>query len=522
MYTDKHSLRFHFFGGPIEDGLAYGGLPKLVNDDPNLRRKNYSYWELDSTGKKLGYTIERRSDEIENFNQPHFELLHQYKLNRYVHLNNNLFYIRGYGFFDYDGSWGTAAYYRLTPEYGYDVTDIPSNALIRAYVDNKQFGWLPQLSLNMDWGEFIIGAELRRHQSLHWGRLQKGSGLPDEVVGDGARRYYEYKGAKDIASLYFHQNYKFRENINLTGDLQYAYKKYKLYDEKYLNNEFKVPYHFLNPRIGVNYNITSNLNGYLSISNTTREPRLKNFYDAAEASTPESWGAVTPQFELNEDGSYNFDEPLVDPETLTGIELGVDYQSLRFNGSANVYLMDFRDEIIKQGAVDRFGQPITGNADRTLHQGVELSGKFQILPQLSLSGNATYSRNELTDYTVFEDDTSFNLDGNHIAGFPDFLSNLRLTYQWRGTYASIDMRHSGKFYTDNFENKANRVDAYTIFNLSIRQELDRFGLNGFVIQAKINNLLNKKYLAHGEGSDFFPAATRNAFINIQYMLGSYK
>ena len=88
-----------------------------------------------------------------------------------------------------------------------------------------------------------------------------------------------------------------------------AEKKYKLYDEDFLNNEFEISYHFLNPRIGINYNINSNLNTYLSISNTTREPRLKNFYDAAEASTPESWGAVIPQFELNEDSSYNYDKP---------------------------------------------------------------------------------------------------------------------------------------------------------------------------------------------------------------------
>ncbi|MBN1406775.1 MAG: TonB-dependent receptor, partial [Calditrichaceae bacterium] len=426
----------------------------------------------------------------------------------------------GYGFFDYDGSWATnnPEYFRLTPEFGYSVDTIPSNALIRAYVNNKQLGWLPQLSINGSWGEFTLGGEFRAHRSLHWGRLQKGSGLPDDLVGNNARHYYQYKGAKYIASFYYHQVYKYRKNINLTSDLQYVYQKYKLYDEKFLNNEFEIPYHFLNPRIGINYNISSSWHSYLSISNTTREPRLKNFYDAAEASTPESWGPVVPQFEMSSDSVYNFNKPLVQPETLTGIELGLGYQSAVFKGNVNLYSMSFRNEIIKKGGVDRFGQPITGNAENTLHQGVEAAGQLQVLPQISLSGNITYSHNELVSYTVFDSDTSIMLDGNRIAGFPDLLGNLRLTYNWQGTYASLDLRYSGKYYTDNFENEKNTVDAYTVFNLSLRQDLSLIGLQEAAIQLKINNLLDKKYLAHGEGAAFFPAATRNWFVNLQYKL----
>ncbi|MEJ2542761.1 MAG: TonB-dependent receptor [Calditrichaceae bacterium] len=518
MYTQKHHLRFHFFGGPIEDGLAYEGLPKLVNENSKLRQKNYSYWELNASADSILYAAERRKDEIENFNQPHFELLYDYRISPQATLKNNLFFILGYGFFDYDGSWGDPEYFRLTPEFGYSVDSIPSDALIRAYVNNKQLGWLPQLTVESDWGQFTLGGEFRAHRSLHWGRLQKGTGLSDNIVGNNARHYYEYKGAKLIASVYYHQVYKYRKNINLTSDLQYAYKRYKLYDEKFLNNDFEIPYHFLNPRIGINYNINSNLHTYLSVSNTTREPRLKNFYDAAEASTPESWGPIVPQFELNSDSSFNFDKPLVKPETLTGLELGVGYHSNAFHGTVNLYLMNFKNEIIKKGGVDRFGQPITGNAERTLHQGVEVSGRLQVLPQISLSGNMSYSRNELVDYTVYDYDNSITLDGNRIAGFPDLISNLRLTYNWLGTYAALDMGYSGKYYTDNFENEQNTVDAYTVFNLSLRQELSLIGLRGVAVQLKINNLLDKKYLSHGEGDAFFPAATRNWFVNLQYKL----
>jgi iron complex outermembrane receptor protein len=501
-YAKRSNVRVHFYGGPIKDGLAYLGVPKNFNGDDEMRRSNF-----------LG------SREIENFNQPHLELIHEYKISPKLTLNNNAFFIRGYGFFDYDGSWGTPAYFRLTPEFGFNVQEIPGDALIRAYVDNKQVGWLPQLNWRHKSGELVAGAELRRHRSLHWGRLQEGSGLPAEVAGNNARRYYEYKGGKDIASVYLRETLRLRPDLYAVVDLQYAYKRYKLFDEQFLNTEFTVPYSFLNPRFGLNYNLSERVNLYTNLSRTTREPRLKNIYDAAEASTPADWGAVLPQFELNPDGSYNFDTPLVKPEKLTDFELGVGLRTGSVRAAANVYYMDFRDEIIKKGGLDRFGQPVTGNADHTVHQGLELSGEVQILPQLSLAGNFLASKNELKSYRVFgSGGEEMILDGNPIAGFPNSLGNLRFTYSWQGLYASLILKYVGKQYTDNFKNDENSVDAYEVLNLSMRYDLRKLGLKGLILQARVNNLLNKKYLAHGEGTDFFPAATRNGFVSVQYAL----
>ncbi len=518
-YTDDSSLRLHFYGGPIEDGLVYNGIPKFYNDDADLRRVNWSFFSTDDDTNKVTFFSERRDDEIENFNQPHLELLHEWQLSDNLILQNNFFYIKGYGFFDYDGFWGTPAYFRIDSSFGYDDLSVPENALIRAYVDNDQVGWLPQLTIKNPDGDIIVGAELRYHRSLHWGRLQKGSGLPDELVGDGARRYYEYKGGKDVASVYYHQNYKWQKDFIVQADLQYAFKQYHLFDEKFIGTDFTVPYHFINPRIGVNYNLSPTDNAYFSIYSTTREPRLKNLYDAAEASTPESWGAVTPQFELNPDGSYNFDKPLVEPETLTGIEFGYSYRTSRFSMTGNLYLMDFRNEIVPKGDLDRFGQPRTGNADRTRHYGVELSGNVTLTPRLSIYGNATFSQNELTDYSVFDDDgNEIELDGNTITGFPNTLANLRLTYTWRELYASLGAKYVGKQYTDNFENEKFSVDPYTVLDLSVNYGLNALGLDGVSLQGRVSNLLNSKYLSYGIGNEFFPAATRHYFMALKYEL----
>ncbi|MCB0282624.1 MAG: TonB-dependent receptor [Calditrichaeota bacterium] len=518
-YTNESSLRIHFYGAPIEDGLVYNGLPKFFNTDASLRRKNWSYFGLNSNADSVEYFGERRRDEVEKFNQPHLEILHQIQINPQMTLDNCLFYTRGYGYFDYDGSWATPEYFRLTPEFGFAVDEIPANALIRAYVDNKQFGWLPQLSIKSNDDQMILGGELRVHRSLHWGRIQKADGLPEAVVGSGARRYYEYHGGKDVASVYFHHNHQWFQNVILQTDLQYTFKQYHLFDEQFIGTEFTVPYNFVNPRIGLRYDITPESNGYFSIYSTKREPRLKNLYDAAEASTPASWGAVIPQFELNDDGSYNFDKPLVKPETLTGIELGYGYNDNTFGGTINFYYMDFRDEIVKAGGIDRFGQPITGNAERSRHYGTELEGRYLLTQALSLSGNASISRNELVSYREYSSDGTFvKLDGNPIAGFPDLLGNIRITYHWQNIFASLSARYIGEAYTDNYKNEKNKRDTFTLINMEAQYSLNDLGAPFASLQFRINNLLNTKYMSHGEGQEFFPGATRNFYTALKITL----
>jgi iron complex outermembrane receptor protein len=533
MYTQKNSLRLHFYGGPIKDGLAYGGLPKLVNNDLKLRRKNYSYWELDSTGSSIDYAAERRDDEIENFNQPHIELIHEFEITPTIKLNNTLFGIRGYGFYDYDGSWAPMSYFRITPEYGFDLNgEDPENVyvgdlLIRAYVDNKQVGWMPQLQWAFSNGKLITGGEFRIHRSLHWGRIQKGSeDLPPAVSGDysglnyiAKRRYYEYKGAKDIFSPYIHLISYITPNLKMIYDIQYVYNKYRLYDEKFIGNDFLIKYHFINPRFGINFKI-SNLDIFTSYAITTREPRLKNFYDAAEASTPASWGAVAPQFELFPDGTYNFKKPLVKPETLNDFEIGVTYQYRSWKVCGNYFYMSFADEIIKKGQLDRFGQPITGNADKTLHQGVELAVQGNLTKEFSLMGNLTTSKNELKRYSIFDyAGNEIKLDGNPIAGFPNLLANLRIDYGYKGFQLSLGMQHVGKQYTDNFKDEKNTVEPYTVYNGTIGYQF-KPGLSkiNIFLQLFIRNIFDKLYIMHGESDEFFPAAERNIFFNVKFSM----
>jgi iron complex outermembrane recepter protein len=505
-YDETMTTQLNFYGGPVADGLAYYGIPKEYVGDRQKRKTNPIM----------------RNEEIENFSQPHYELLHEWQLGKSVTLNNTLFFIEGKGFFDYDGSWAPYSYYRIAPQYGFAVNGDPDTlylpgALIRATVHNRQYGWLPRLTLEHGNGQLITGAEVRIHRSEHFGELQWSQELPEDVPRD--YRYYDYNGAKDIISWYAHEIYRLRPDLTVMLDLQYVYNRYRLFDEKFVGTNFSVPYHFVNPRVGLNYNFDAQWNTYLSLAYTSREPRLKNLYDAAEASTPPSWGAVVPQFALDATGGFDFSRPLVKPESLFNIELGAGYRSDVVALTANLYWMEFTDEIVKSGQVDRFGQPITGNADRTRHLGLEVSARAQLLNGVDVRMNATVSRNRFVRHTDYSTGTPVLLNDNPIAGFPDLLVNARITWIAGDAVISMSGRYVGKQYTDNFRNEVNTVDPSVVSDAWILYTF-RNVLNGVDLEAKlqVNNVFDALYASYGEGASFFVGAERNLFFNLAVSL----
>jgi len=540
-YDEDITTQINFYGGPIEDGLAYFGLPKFAVKDKKLRRENYSDWGADPQADNFSYVVQRRQEEIENFSQPHYELLNEFQINKNLTLNSALYLVIGKGFFDYDAYWFYFYddYFRLR-EGGYDTSYIPANPLIRAQVENIQYGWIPRLSLKHNNGELIFGGEFRRHQSDHWGRIQYANNLPSNY--DLNRHYYFYNGFKDIINGFVHESYNVIENLNLLGELQLAYHKYKLYNEKYVGTEFEINDFFINPRLGINYKFFPGSNTYFSFARVTREPRLKDYYDAAESS-----GGAVPQFEQNDDGSYNFNRPFVKPETMNDFELGASYNSENINLSLNLFYMIFNNEIVKNGQLDRFGQPITGNAKRTVHRGIEALGIIKLADSFELFANATISQNKIEkgstfiSYSINPDSTvvlEMKLDGNRITGFPDFLANFGISFKMpnakagnNGLYLQLSGKYVGEFFSDNYDKNLdvylnrfpgfvsyddNKNDAYFAMDFIGSYEFNLFdSLSPAKIFLHVNNIFDNLYSAYAIGNQFFPSAERQFLVGLQ-------
>jgi len=520
------TTQINIYGGPVADGLVYTGLPKFAIKDKNLRKKNFSYWEADKN--KITFAVERRPEELENFSQPHFEIFNELKLDENITLNSALFFIRGDGFFDFDGSWADTNYLRLNSSYGFYPASNPGNTVIRANVENRQFGWIPRIQLLHKNGTLIVGGEFRLHNSLHWGAIKYADNLPSGITQN--YRYYEYNGVKDIFTFYAHENYNLNEKINLLGEIQVSYHKYKIKNEKYVNTDFSINNIFFNPRFGVNFKLNTNTSFYINFAKVTREPRLKNYYDAAESS-----GGAVPQFSIQEDNSFNYDDPIVKPEIMYNIELGNSLEISNFFLNMNLYFMSFNNEIVKDGKIDRFGNPTTGNMDNTTHYGFEFSGKYSISPFFEFITNLSFSKNYISAGETFFNygDRSVFLDltDNSIAGFSDFMMSTIASFQYNNINLRLSARYIGDFFTDNYDNKIgdylkdypgfidytdNKVEAYFVANLFFSINFDEIaGLKKIKFIAQLNNIFDNLYASHGVGKEFYPAAERNFLIGIQ-------
>jgi iron complex outermembrane recepter protein len=524
-FDENLTTQINIFGGPIKDGLAYNGLPKFAIYDKELRKKNYSGWSADYSTNEITSASPRRPEEIENFFQPHFELMNEWRISDKINFNSALYLVLGNGFFDYDGSWGWPDYFRLTPEYGFSEEINPQNAIIRAKVENTQYGWIPRVSFNHTDGELILGGEVRLHKSNHWGSIKYAENLPADFPSD--YKYYFYNGRKDIFSSFIQENYRLSNRINLLGEVQFTYNKYRLFNEKFVNTDFSVNHFFVNPRFGINYKISDRQNIFLSFARVSREPRLKNYYDAAESS-----GGEEPLFYKNDEGVYDFSDPLVKPETMNDIELGSSFSSSAFNLSINLFYMSFDNEIIKNGKLDRFGQPVTGNAKRTLHQGIELGAVVRLFKGVEVWGNASYSRNIIKDAEFFiSGNESVNLSNNRISGFPDFLANAGISYSNSGARIEMIGKYVGEFYSDNYDKNLslyliqypgfvsysdNINEAYFVADLTASYQNNVFNASiPSKVYVRVNNLFDKLYSAYAIGEEFFPAAEINFIAGIQ-------
>ncbi|KUG25986.1 thiamin-regulated outer membrane receptor omr1 [hydrocarbon metagenome] len=530
-YDENVTTQINLYGGPISDGLAYNGLAKFAIKDKELRKENLSYWE--SEQDDYTYKVYRRPDETENFSQPHFELLNEFKLSNNVTFNNALFLILGDGFFDYDGSWADSAYFRLTRDNGFVLDSNPENVLIRAMVENKQWGVIPRIRWTHTNGELTTGIEYRNHRSVHWGSLRYGENLPKGISQD--YRYYYYEGGKDIFNFFVNENYELSEQLNIMAELQLAYHNYKIENERYLDNEFEIDNLFLNPRIGLNYKFTPTFNSYISFARVTREPRLKNYYDAAESS-----GGAVPQFEQNIDGSIDFTNPLVKPESMNNLEIGANYSEDKLNLSLNFYYMLFDDEIVKSGQLDRFGQPITGNIDKTVHTGIEFTGSIKFLKHFDLTLNGSVSKNYISSGNTYlkwrnqvtgeREVVELDLTENEIGGFPSTTFNAILRFYYSDFSIQLFGKYVGEYYSDNYGDKLNSylqeypgiidyndnlVESYFVANLITNYE---FSIQPVFKKVKlfvqVNNIFDNLYAAHAVGKEFYPAAERNYLVGL--------
>ncbi len=477
---------------------------------------------------------------IDDFNQPHFELHHSYCIGEKSDIENTFFYIHGKGYYE------QYKFERDLWEYG--LTDVPdsleSDLIRQKWVTKNHYGWISQYNYNHDKGKLTIGSYLSIFNSDHWGEIKSViSSDTLDIEYESGQKYYNYTGKKIYITAYLNEQYNIFQDLNLMVNFFFQHINYKFDQHKAGNfegtylNSYEINYNFFNPRFGLNYNLNEDINFYGNVSFAQREPADDELYDTWEG--PDDLGVAplftTPDtvFSNGEVKRIKWRNPRVEEEKLIDCEFGIGYISGIWDVQANLYWMNFEDEIVPYGGVDDDGNPIRGNADKTMHQGFELSVKTQLPKNLEFTGSFSYSDNYFKKFIMYEYDwdtwetIEVDYKDKKIAGFPDILANGSLCYKTKPLIVSVQFQHVGKQYLDNTENEDRRIDPFQVVNAFVIYKLSKLlGKSDIELSFRVNNIFDEEYETAGyydswgsvygpAGNYYWPAAGRNIIAGVR-------
>ncbi len=247
------------------------------------------------------------------------------------------------------------------------------------------------------------------------------------------------------------------------GDAQLRWARFRYTGSA---GEEAIDWTFFNPKLGVRYDLSARLSVYASAGMTSREPTRSDLLSGEDDAT------VLPDF-----GS-------VKPEKLADYEIGIDLKTPTVALHANLYDMEFHDEIALTGQLSEIGLPLRQNVARSYRRGIELDVKWQPSRSLRLGATLNASRNRISSWTQFYDvyDTVGNTTGGVSRTFsdvaplltPELVANLLADWD---VLPWITLSAAGRYQAQSFLDNTNVSDLVTpdLFVLSAGLSIDLAG-----------------------------------------------
>ena len=199
------------------------------------------------------------------------------------------------------------------------------------------------------------------------------------------------------------------------------------------------------------------------------------------------------------------------PERLYDYELGYSYSHQRFSVGANIYFMDYDNQLVLTGKYSDTGEYLTKNVKDSYRLGIELTGGVQIVKWLRWDANITLSRNRILNYTdlvtyydengewLREEEKDFGTVA--ISFSPAITAGSLFTFDTHGFMARIQTNVVSKQYLDNSQNETAMLKPYTFTNVDLQYKLPLPAKWPEIrLLCQINNVFNTRYAANG-GSD---------------------
>lgn len=482
-FTGNTILKVNVFSGLEDTYQAWNGVPsvRLNNDLAGMQRYAdhwlYTQKQVDEmiASDSRTYNLYTYKNEIDHYQQDHYQVLFSHKLTDAFNINASLFYTPGKGYYEQYKEDQKLADYLITPPVIGGETVKKTDLIRRKWLDNDFYGVTFSGTYNRETSEFTFGGGYNVYDGNHFGRVIWARNAGDSEID---HEWYRGTGLKKDFNLFAKYNYELAENLNVFADFQYRKIDYTIdgTDDDLRDLSQEHHFEFFNPKVGIFYQMSEKQSLYANFARANREPNRDNYVDADP-------NGKKPTF-----------------ETLNDFELGYKYNSKRFAFGANAYLMYYQNQLILTGEINDVGSAIMVNVDNSYRAGIELTSGIKLTNQLKWDANLTISQNKIKDFTEYVDDwdnggqIATRLGTTDLAFSPDLIFNSQLSWMaLKGLNISLQSFSVSKQFIDNTSNDDRKLDGYFLNNLKFTYNVPQKFAKDFNLHLMVNNLFDTKY-----------------------------
>jgi iron complex outermembrane receptor protein len=194
--------------------------------------------------------------------------------------------------------------------------------------------------------------------------------------------------------------------------------------------------------------------------------------------------------------------------------------------AANLYAMEFRNEIAPTGELSELGSALRRNVDRSYRRGIELDASWQVLPSVRLKTNANFSRNRIAEWTQFVEGRALLYRNVEPLLSPSVIVNQAVDFTPNARFSTGAVgRYVGRSYLDNTNSDFTDAPAYFVLDANASYAVTDWAR----VTLQVNNVLDDDgirpsgysylYFTGEELSGipyYYPHATRNAVVLLDF------
>ena len=465
--NEKTSVRAVVFGGGEETYQAWNGVDSATfADNPTFNSAGAIY---DENGNITSYY----DNEVDNYKQDHYQLHINQLLSKYWSLNLSGHYTYGRGYYEQYRQDEDMKFYNLDPVIMGSDTISTTDLVRRKWLDNDYYGGIFNVAYSKNKVNLIIGGGYHAYEGRHYGEVIWARFASNSEIRN---RYYESYSNKQDFNVYAKINYALNDQIILFADAQVRTVDYKGegLDDDVGQFSFAQSNTFFNPKVGLTYFIKDDLKFYASYAVANKEPNRTDLL-------------------------YADPNDLPIPETLQDIEVGIDYVQNKYSVSANIFYMNYANQLVLTGQLDNVGSPIRENVGNSFRSGIELVWGVRLTNWLTWNANATYSQNRNIKYREEQPDGSVrNLGNTNIAYSPNIIAASSFKF-FPVQHFTVELysKYVGAQYLSNSDIESHILPDYFLNDLRLSYDIQAPSVKGLRVYFNVQNLFDVKYASNG-------------------------